>query len=213
MNNLKDSTNEELAIMFQDSKSDEIFEEIYNRFEKMINKFIYKHRKYGFIEDDELISACRFGLYDGVMKYNKDKRVALSTVVYRYIQSKINHSYDYWKSNGREKLKQTSVYLDYPIETDRGIVPLVEVVNHENSEDTYFENEFIHMKDAIQYAMSKLIDVQFKEYIIPMLIGDYKQQEIADKFNVKHGNVQYQIKKFKKYILMYTNGNKELMNI
>ncbi len=195
---MKSISNEELALQYQNG-NELAFEELYNRFKKLMNKFIYKHLRYGYLEKDELCSLCEVGLYKAIVAYTTDKPVKLSTMIYRYIQTAIHHKYDYLKRNGRNELRKKSISIDITIESSHGEIPLYDILNYENSEDVYFTYESSGVSNAINYALSKTSG-KVKDYIIPILLGDYSQEDVAKIIGVKYQAIQYHLKKFKKNI-------------
>lgn len=202
-------SSEELAIIFNNTENkierDKIFEEIYVRFEKLMYYFVNKHVKYGLFDEDELVSFTQVGLLKGVMAYSEDKKVGLSTVIYRYIQTVINNKYDYTRRYGRDELRKRSISINYMIEDENKDTESLELINHDNSEDTYFKDYPINMKSAVEYGLSKVNNQKVKEYIVPCLIGNYTQMEVADLIGTTYQNVQAHIRKFKQYVKKYVD--------
>lgn len=201
----KELNNEELAIVYQQTKDEIVFEELYSRFNKMMKWFINKHVLYGYLEKDELISLCNVGLYKAIMAYSSDKPVKLSTMIYRYIQTAIHHKYDYCKRNGRDYIKNNSVSINKTIESSFGKIPLVEIIYYNNCEDEYFTEKF-ELSNAYEYALSKSCK-EVRDYLIPTIIGDYTLNIASEILGIKYQALQYHIKKFKKLVKEYVNNN------
>lgn len=205
---MKKMTNEELALLYQQTLDESVFNEIYNRFERMINQFVRKHEIKGFIEKDELLSCCNIGLYKAVTEFPDLEIARLSPRIYRRMQCEIAHKYTYYNTKNREYLRKNSVSINLPVDTDNGTIELCEVLNYKDSEDSYFKDNFLNYESMIDYAMSKVNNEDVKEFIIPTLLGDYTQEDIAKKIGTTYQNVAYHIRKFKKYIGKYIEMNK-----
>ncbi|RKJ60157.1 hypothetical protein D7X33_28235 [Butyricicoccus sp. 1XD8-22] len=204
---MDNKTNEELALIYKHTGNEDAFNEIHKRFERMMKRFYKRHIINNFLEEAELLSCCQVGLYNAVMAYSEDKSVGLSTMIYRYIQTAINNRYDYYMRNGRGYLINHSESIYKLVGNDEDI-QLYELLNHPNSEDEYFKDQCVDYKEMINYALSKVNNEEVKPYIIPILIGDYTQDDVAKIIGVKYQAVQYHLKKFKKYIENYIKINK-----
>lgn len=203
---MKSISNEELALQYQNG-NELAFEELYNRFKKLMNKFIYKHLRYGYLEKDELSSLCEIGLYKAIVSYTTDKTVKLSTMIYRYIQTAIHHKYDYLKRNGRNELRKNSISINITIESSHGEIPLYDILNYDNSEDVYFGNNFTYLNSALEYALSNLKNNEVKKYIIPILIGEYGVSEVGNIIGKHRNSICNYINQFKIHINEYLHKN------
>lgn len=201
--NLEEYSKEDLALMYNQNQQDELFEELHNRFKFMIRKFIVSHKNKRYLEEDEIISLCHIGFLKAIKSYSNNTTVSLSTVVYRYIQTALHHKYDYMSRHGRDKLRSKSFSIDQKSHFEDDETPIVAYINYSDSEDTYFKNEFVNIGAGVNYALSKVNNEKMKPYIIPILLGEYKNREIELLLGLSKRQVQYQLEKFKKYAVEY----------
>jgi len=206
--NMKNLTNEELALTYQRTHDEEIFNEIYRRFDRLIKRFVSKNIAMGFLERDEILSSCHIGLYKAVTEFPDLEIANLSTRVYRRMQAEIAHKYTYFNTKNRRYLRENSISINKPIETDSGIIEFCELLDHKESKDAYFKNMCIDYEPMINYAMSKVNNEDVKPYIIPFLLGHYLLEEVAEITGITYQTVSYHIKKFKTYFERYINMKK-----
>lgn len=86
----EESTNEELAVLWQDKKDQRARAEVVRRYEKLVAKMSGK-RMFKKVERDELIQAGRIGVLCALDEWDRTRGTSVSTVAMFYIRNEMGH--------------------------------------------------------------------------------------------------------------------------
>lgn len=206
----KDMTNEELCVLYQNTKCETAFEVLYKRNYKLItsitNKFtssdsIIKH-------SDDYISEANIAFYNACISYSVNSNIKFSTFAHKSI---LNACRQVVRKNNMAKRKcmYSVIPLDSLLNVKGSNLLVNEIITYD---ETVFEepnfnedisNDYSDMYTKIYNRLKKNeikgIDTQVK--ILELFNQGYNQKQIADKLGKTHQSISATVKRMRLEVL------------
>lgn len=195
--NLKEMSNEELVEMFQNSRDERFFNELYNRNYRLITYTVSKRKEYDsiIVSKDDYMSECCIAFYKAVEQYDINSPNKFTTVVARYMN---NACKQVVRRNNMQKRVSPFEYV--PIYStvrkfDLDSITVEETISYENDIFDVFKTDENELYDYLKKNMTKN---QLR--LLDLLNEGKLHQEIADSLGMSHQNVSHHVRAIRKIV-------------
>lgn len=207
MTTLQYANNEELVLQYQNG-NDYAFTELFENNQGLIRELINKYKHIQAISEDVKLSACYRGFMSASKAYKPNMNMKFSSLCMKAMERKIFDELNFIQRKDRLTMIKNSESMNTMVENRDGQeTEALWFIDVKESDEYFKEDEMSLIDKAINHAMSQT-DVEFKDYIIPIVHGEVTKSDVGRQFNVSKQVVAYHVKRFLKHMKNYLVKNK-----
>lgn len=189
--NLKDLTNEQLVKLYQETKDERYFNQLYKTNEGLIKSIIYKYNQGNIVNMtyDDIESQANIGFLKAVNGFDESKNVKFSTLATTVMKREI-HRINVDNSRKKRYCPYEIVPIHSKPKTESHTYD--EMISYDASVFTEVEYLDLDRNEVYNRLTNILSPTQVK--VLELLNQGYNQKEIAKITNKTHQNVSLRVK-------------------